>query len=168
MNYYTGKHKCDLDIKGRAVIPSAFRKVPPEILAGDLILSPSVEEDLCVEVYPEPEWESFIARIAGAENLGLGESRQLLAGLFGDADRTKVDRQNRLAISHPLREVLGVDGADENVTLLFVGAGSYFKIYLADDYAEQLEYRSEEKRGLMRKYLSGPSRPQNGGENGKG
>ncbi len=168
MNYYAGTHTCDLDTKGRAVVPSAFRKVPDEIRWGEVILSPSAEVAGCVEVYPEPEWEAFVQRVAGAENLGIGESRELLAEMFGDADRTKIDKQNRLVLSHALRDVLGVDGADENVTLSFVGAGSYFKIYVTAEYEKDAETRRQRKLDLMKKFMAGPNRPQGGSGHGEG
>jgi transcriptional regulator MraZ len=168
VNYYAGTHTCDLDTKGRAIVPSSFRKVPDEIRWGEVILSPSMEQKGCIEVYPKPEWETFVERVASAENMGIGESRELLAEMFGDADRTKIDKQHRLVLSHALRDVLGVDGADENVTLAFVGAGSYFKIYVSAEYEKQVEARRQRKQELMKKFMAGPNRPSSGNGHGEG
>ena len=167
MNYYTGTHNNDLDPKGRVVIPRAFRKVPKDILDADLFLSPNPVEN-CVDVYPEPVWEMYVDRIAAADDLEVGESDDLIADLFADADRTKVDGQNRLVLSHALREELGVDGIEETSTLAFVGAGSHFKIYLASDYGKERLQRRERKAELLKKYKSGPNRRLTGaGGDGK-
>ncbi len=163
MNYYAGTHTCELDTLGRVVVPKAFRKVPPEILAGELMLSPGLDGGV-VEVYPLPEWEAYVERITGAENLTVGDRDELVEVLFADADRTKIDKQNRLVLSHALRTELGIDGADENVTLAFVGAGTHFKVYVATDYEQERDDRRARRNELLKKYRSGPNRGGHGGE----
>lgn len=156
LNTYIGEHTNEMDSKGRVVLPSSFRKVPDELRDAPVFLSPN-PLDGCVDAYPEPVWNAYIDRIETDETLEMGEADELIADLFADAVKTRVDKQNRL-ILHEMRAGLKIEEANGNVPLVFVGAGSYYRIYTADAYETVRAERARRKLERMKKLKSGPNR----------
>lgn len=143
MSFFYGTHENRLDQQGRVVIPSAFRQAPREVLQHLFVLP--VDESY-LEVLPAEEWKRQLAEIENSSKLTLGQKKFMKEHKIENVQTAKVDNQNRLALSHRNRAVLGIEEASSDVELVFQGAGEYFKIKHQVSESEQAKEQREYKR----------------------
>ena len=62
MNYLIGTYECKIDVKGRLLIPSAFKKQLAPVIAKGFVLKRAVFQN-CLELYPLEEWEDLIKKV---------------------------------------------------------------------------------------------------------
>ena len=62
MNYLIGTYECKIDVKGRLLIPSAFKKQLVPVIAKGFVLKRAVFQK-CLELYPLDEWEELIKKV---------------------------------------------------------------------------------------------------------
>ena len=62
MSYLIGTYECKIDVKGRLLIPSAFKKQLAPMIAKGFVLKRAVFQN-CLELYPLEEWEDLIKKV---------------------------------------------------------------------------------------------------------
>ena len=62
MNYLIGTYECKVDVKGRVLIPSAFKKQLSPVINKGFVLKRAVFQS-CLELYPIAQWEELISKI---------------------------------------------------------------------------------------------------------
>ena len=62
MNYLIGTYECKIDIKGRLLIPSAFKKQLAPVIPKGFVLKRAVFQN-CLELYPLAQWEELIKKV---------------------------------------------------------------------------------------------------------
>ena len=62
LNYLIGTYECKVDVKGRVLIPSAFKKQLAAIINKGFVLKRAVFQS-CLELYPISEWEELISKV---------------------------------------------------------------------------------------------------------
>ena len=62
MNYLIGTYECKIDVKGRLLIPSAFKKQLAPVIPKGFVLKRAVFQN-CLEVYPLAQWEELIKKV---------------------------------------------------------------------------------------------------------
>ncbi|MBA4738891.1 MAG: division/cell wall cluster transcriptional repressor MraZ [Flavobacteriaceae bacterium] len=62
MNYLIGTYECKVDVKGRVLIPSAFKKQLAAVINKGFVLKRAVFQS-CLELYPISEWEELISKV---------------------------------------------------------------------------------------------------------
>ncbi len=62
MSYLIGTYECKIDVKGRLLIPSAFKKQLAPVIAKGFVLKRAVFQN-CLELYPLEEWEDLIKKV---------------------------------------------------------------------------------------------------------
>tara|TARA_B100001758_G_scaffold223360_1_gene213980 strand:+ start:68 stop:523 length:456 start_codon:yes stop_codon:yes gene_type:complete len=62
LNYLIGTYECKIDVKGRLLIPSAFKKQLAPVIAKGFVLKRAVFQN-CLELYPLEEWEDLIKKV---------------------------------------------------------------------------------------------------------
>ena len=62
MNYLIGTYECKIDVKGRLLIPSAFKKQLAPVIVKGFVLKRAVFQN-CLELYPLEEWEDLIKKV---------------------------------------------------------------------------------------------------------
>ena len=62
MNYLIGTYECKIDVKGRLLIPSAFKKQLAPVISKGFVLKRAVFQN-CLELYPLEEWEDLIKKV---------------------------------------------------------------------------------------------------------
>ena len=62
MNYLIGTYECKIDVKGRLLIPSAFKKQLAPVIAKGFVLKRAVFQN-CLELYPLEQWEELIKKV---------------------------------------------------------------------------------------------------------
>lgn len=111
-----GEYNHTIDAKGRIIIPSKFR----DALGEHFVVT--VGLDGCLFVYPNEEWQHFVAEL---KNLpGNKEARQLQRYFMAGACDCEVDKQGRILIPNNLRQQAGLDK-----DIVFVGVLSKVEIW---------------------------------------
>ena len=62
MNYLIGTYECKVDVKGRILIPSAFKKQLSPVNNKGFVLKRAFFQS-CLELYPIAQWEELISKI---------------------------------------------------------------------------------------------------------
>ena len=62
MNYLIGTYECKIDVKGRLLIPSAFKKQLAPVIPKGFVLKRAVFQN-CLELYPLGQWEELIKKV---------------------------------------------------------------------------------------------------------
>ena len=62
LNYLIGTYECKVDVKGRGLIPSAFKKQLAAVINKGFVLKRAVFQS-CLELYPISEWEELISKV---------------------------------------------------------------------------------------------------------
>ena len=57
-----GTYECKVDVKGRVLIPSAFKKQLASVIKKGFVLKRAVFQS-CLELYPISQWEDLISRV---------------------------------------------------------------------------------------------------------
>ena len=61
-NYSIGTYECKVDVKGRVLIPSAFKKQLAPVINKGFVLKRAVFQS-CLELYPISQWEELISKV---------------------------------------------------------------------------------------------------------
>lgn len=137
MSYFHQIHHATLNEKGRFVIPAAFRHdTPPNILRGDLRISPMPEGNLIVR--PEHVWKTYVESIKHAR-VAIHVKQRYIRALHATVQRAQLDSQNRLFLAPQMRHALGLQSDHGRVNIVIVGAGNSFEIW------ESSKYEGDEK-----------------------
>lgn len=128
---FRGATKVTLDDKGRVVIPTRHRPLLAERGEGRLVVT--VDRDLCLLVYPQPEWERIEERLMKLPTLN-PQARRLQRLMVGHATEVELDGHGRLALSPELREFAGLSRA-----AMLIGQGNRLELW---DEARWNEQRS--------------------------
>ena len=62
LNYLIGTYECKVDVKGRVLIPSPFKKQLAAVINKGFVLKRAVFQS-CLELYPISEWEELISKV---------------------------------------------------------------------------------------------------------
>ena len=62
LNYLIGTYECKVDVKGRVLIPSAFKKQLAPMINKGFVLKRAVFQS-CLELYPISQWEELISKV---------------------------------------------------------------------------------------------------------
>ena len=62
MNYLIGTYECKIDVKGRLLIPSSFKKQLAPVIPRGFVLKRAVFQN-CLELYPLAQWEELIKKV---------------------------------------------------------------------------------------------------------
>lgn len=124
MERFMGTYMHSLDSKGRLTVPSRFR----DGLADGGAITRGI--DTCLEILPMGAWEAKAERVTGLDEFR-SEGRNARRALFASAVRLDIDRQGRVSIPAPLREMVGI--AKE---VAVVGAGEKIEIWCAEKWGQ--------------------------------
>jgi len=62
LNYLIGTYECKIDVKGRLLIPSAFKRQLAPVIPKGFVLKRAVFQN-CLELYPLEQWEELIKKV---------------------------------------------------------------------------------------------------------
>jgi transcriptional regulator MraZ len=127
---FRGATKVTLDDKGRMVMPTRYREQIQELAQGKLVVT--VDKDLCLLIYPLPEWEQIERKLMSLPSLNEA-NRWLQRLMVGHATDLPLDGHGRVLLPPELREFakLGRHG-------MLIGQGNRFELW---DEARWIEGR---------------------------
>lgn len=113
---FMGEYNHNIDAKGRVIVPAKFR----EELGEEFVVTLGL--DGCLFVYPDDEWQSFVAKLK--ELPGSKEARQLQRYFMAGAATCEVDKQGRILLPVKLREQAALEKE-----IIFVGVLGKIEIW---------------------------------------
>ena len=125
---FRGINNLALDAKGRMAMPARYRDRLMEACAGRLVIT--VDQDRCLLVYPQPEWEIIESKLDALPSLNK-QARVLQRLLIGHATDVELDSQGRILLPPMLRDFAGLDKK-----IVLIGQGKKFEIWDETDWNE--------------------------------
>lgn len=128
-----GEYRFKVDIKGRVLLPSKFRRV----LSTHLVVAKEIDNE-CLYVFESPDFEEWINQLFvshfGKFEPSKKQHQRLLRKLKSLAMDVEVDKNGRIMLPSKAREEVGID---KDVVIL--GNTGRFEIWDAKRYDEDIE-----------------------------
>ena len=102
MNYLIGTYECKIDVKGRLLIPSAFKKQLAPVIPKGFVLKRAVFQN-CLELYPLEQWEELIKKV-NSLNRFKKKNNDFIRRFTAGVKFIKLDGNGRLLIPRDLIE----------------------------------------------------------------
>ena len=102
MNYLIGTYECKIDVKGRLLIPSAFKKQLAPVIPKGFVLKRAVFQN-CLELYPLEQWEELIKKV-NSLNRFKKKNNDFIRRFTAGVKLIELDSNGRLLIPRDLIE----------------------------------------------------------------
>ncbi len=109
MIIFTGEYDCKVDVKGRIMLPAAFRKQMGEAESYRFVIKKDLYEQ-CLELYTADEWERQNNLILKNIKPYNPDHRQFLRDFRAGASEVECDNTGRLLIPGRLLKQTGITG----------------------------------------------------------
>ncbi len=107
MSYLIGTYECKIDVKGRLLIPSAFKKQLTPVIAKGFVLKRAVFQN-CLELYPLEEWEDLIKKV-NSLNRFKKKNNDFIRRFTAGVKFIELDNNGRLLIPKDLIEFSNIN-----------------------------------------------------------
>ncbi len=135
---FRGIRAIAIDTKGRLALPSRYRDPLQTSSKGQLIATIDTE-DLCLLLYPQPEWEIIEEKLQRLPTFNKA-ARRIQRLLIGHATEVEMDANARILLPQELRDYAKIDKH-----VMLVGQGKKFEIWDEAVWSHQREvWLSEE------------------------
>ena len=148
MATFIGDYACKADVKGRIILPAAFKKQMPADAQDHFVVRKDIFEN-CLVLYTSEDWNAQLARIRKKMNPYNREHNMFLRNFFKGTAELTLDNNNRLLVPRRLMEMIG---ADRDVVL--AGQDGRIEIWAADTY-NKIDMTSDDFASLAEKLLGG-------------
>lgn len=119
---FFGEYQHSVDKKGRAFIPSDYRKE----LDDSFMICRSADSRPCLRVYSNDQWEEFDAKLRALPAKASDVKRKI----YSTATRVECDAQGRVLLPAKLREYANLEGEAS-----FIGMSEFFEIWRPDNWS---------------------------------
>jgi MraZ protein len=143
MATFIGDYTCKVDVKGRIILPMAFKKQMPAGAPDHFVVRKDIF-DRCLVLYSIEDWNRQLEKIRSRINPYKREHNVFLRNFFKGTAELSLDNNNRLLIPRRLLEIAGISrdivlaGQDGRIEMW--AADLYEKIDMpADDFANLAE-----------------------------
>lgn len=148
MATFIGDYTCKADVKGRIILPSAFKKQLPAEAQDRFVVRKDVFEN-CLVLYSIEDWNIQLEGIRKRINPYNREHNAFLRNFFRGTAELSLDNNNRLLIPKRFMDMIG---ADRDVVL--AGQDGRIEIWAAENY-EKIGMPAEDFADLAEKLLGG-------------
>jgi MraZ protein len=148
MATFIGDYTCKVDVKGRIILPSAFKKQMPADAQDRFVVRKDIFEN-CLVLYSIEDWNDQLARIRKKINPYNREHNMFLRNFFKGTAELSLDNNNRLLIPRRLMEMVG---ADRDVVL--AGQDGRIEIWALEAYS-RIDMPAEDFANLAEKLMGG-------------
>jgi MraZ protein len=135
MSNFLGSHAINMDAKGRLAIPAKVREDLVQCCGGRIVLTAN-DEERCLLVYPEPEWEKKRPEIEALPNM-YKAARRLQRLVLGNAAPMELDSAGRILIPPTLRSYAHLEKK-----LVLIGQGNKFELWSEERWLAWLDESS--------------------------
>ena len=143
MNYLIGTYECKIDIKGRLLIPSAFKKQLASVIPKGFVLKRAVFQN-CLELYPLEQWEELIKKV-NSLNRFKKKNNDFIRRFTAGVKFIELDSNGRLLIPRDLIEFSNINREvtlSTSVNIIEIWDKSSYEKAIADsrdDFAQLAE-----------------------------
>jgi len=147
MATFIGDYTCKVDVKGRIILPMAFKKQMPADAQDHFVVRKDIFEN-CLVLYSIEDWNRQLERIRKMNPYNR-EHNMFLRNFFKGTAELALDNSNRLLIPKRLMEQIG---AERDVVL--AGQDGRIEIWAADIY-DTIDMAPEDFANLAEKLMGG-------------
>ena len=143
MNYLIGTYECKIDVKGRLLIPSAFKKQLAPVIPKGFVLKRAVFQN-CLELYPLAQWEELIKKV-NSLNRFKKKNNDFIRRFTAGVKFVELDGNGRLLIPKDLIEFSNINREvtlSTSVNIIEIWDKSSYEKAIADsrdDFAQLAE-----------------------------
>mgnify|MGYP003297929111 FL=1 len=143
MNYLIGTYECKIDVKGRLLIPSAFKKQLAPVIPKGFVLKRAVFQN-CLELYPLAQWEELIKKV-NSLNRFKKKNNDFIRRFTAGVKFIELDGNGRLLIPKDLIEFSNINRdvtLSSSVNIIEIWDKSSYEKAIADsrdDFAQLAE-----------------------------
>jgi len=148
MATFIGDYTCKVDVKGRIILPMAFKKQMPADAQDHFVVRKDIFEN-CLVLYAIDDWNRQLEKIRKKINPYNHEHNMFLRNFFKGTAELTLDNNNRMLIPKRLMELIG---AERDVVL--AGQDGRIEIWTASVY-ETIGMPSEDFANLAEKLMGG-------------
>jgi MraZ protein len=148
MATFIGDYTCKVDVKGRIILPMAFKKQMPADAQDHFVVRKDVFDD-CLVLYAIEDWNRQLEKIRKKLNPYNREQNMFLRNFFKGTAELSLDNNNRILVPKRLMELIG---AERDVVL--AGQDGKIEIWAAGNY-EKVDMPAEDFARMAEKYLGG-------------
>jgi MraZ protein len=148
MATFIGDYTCKVDVKGRIILPAAFKKQMPADAQDHFVVRKDIFEN-CLVLFAIEDWNRQLVKIRKKLNPFNREQNLFLRNFFKGTAELSLDNNNRVLVPKKLMDLIG---ADRDVVL--AGQDGRIEIWAADIY-DKIDMPAEDLANLAEKYLGG-------------
>jgi MraZ protein len=148
MATFIGDYACKVYVKGRIIVPMAFKKKLPADALDHFVVRKDIFEN-CLILYSIEDWDRQLEKIRKRINPYNREHNVFLRNFFKGTAELTLDNNNRILIP---RRLLDLIGADRDVVL--AGQDGRIEIWAADIY-EKVDMAPDDFANLAEKLMGG-------------
>ena len=148
MATFIGDYTCKVDVKGRIILPMAFKKQMPANAQDHFVVRKDIFEN-CLVLYSIEDWNRQLDKIRKRMNPYNREHNMFLRNFFKGTAELSLDNSNRLLIPKRLMDLIE---AERDVVL--AGQDGRIEIWAAAVY-DKIDRAAEEFADLAEKLMGG-------------
>jgi MraZ protein len=148
MATFIGDYECKVDVKGRIILPMAFKKQMPAGAPDHFVVRKDIFEN-CLVLYAIDDWNRQLEKIRKRINPYNREHNMFLRNFFKGTAELSLDNNNRMLIPKRLLDLIS---AERDVVL--AGQDGRIEIWSASLY-ETIEMPAEDFANLAEKLMGG-------------
>jgi len=148
MATFIGDYTCKVDVKGRIILPAAFKKQMPADAQDHFVVRKDIFEN-CLVLFAIEDWNRQLVKIRKKLNPYNREQNMFLRNFFKGTAELSLDNNNRILVPKKLMDLIG---ADRDVVL--AGQDGRIEIWAADIY-DKIDMPAEDLANLAEKFLGG-------------
>jgi MraZ protein len=146
MATFIGDYTCKVDVKGRIILPMAFKKQMPAGAQDHFVVRKDIF-DHCLVLYSIEDWNRQLEKIRSRINPYNREHNVFLRNFFKGTAELSLDSNNRLLIPRRLLEIAGISR-----DIVLAGQDGRIEMWAADLY-EKIDMPSGEFADLAEKLM---------------
>ncbi|NTW43457.1 MAG: division/cell wall cluster transcriptional repressor MraZ [Anaerolineaceae bacterium] len=146
MATFIGDYTCKADVKGRIILPAAFKKQMPAGAQDHFVVRKDIFEN-CLVLYSIEDWNRQLEKIRSRINPYKREHNVFLRNFFKGTAELSLDSSNRLLIPRRLLEIAGISR-----DIVLAGQDGRIEMWAADLY-EKIDMPADEFANLAEKLM---------------
>jgi len=148
MATFIGDYTCKVDIKGRIILPMAFKKQMPADARDHFVVRKDIFEN-CLVLYSVEDWNRQLDKIRKRINPYNREHNKFLRNFFKGTAELTLDSNNRMLVPKRLLDMISVDR-----DVVLAGQDGRIEIWALDVY-EKIDMPADDFANLAEKLMSG-------------
>jgi MraZ protein len=148
MATFIGDYTCKVDVKGRIILPAAFKKQLPAGSQDHFVVRKDIFEN-CLVLYPIDDWNRQLEKIRKKMNPYNREHNRFLRNYFKGTAELLLDSNNRMLVPKRLLDMI-----DAGRDVVLAGQDGRIEIWPAAVY-DKIEMPADDFATLAEKLLGG-------------